>query len=88
MNIPVPTFELTRWRELDNPISPLDPIQPDSPRYEAGRIPAGFVVLLWDGRELIGPKRFRSQQEADGYVSEYQSRWDKPITHYLIIPKP
>lgn len=77
------TFELTRWRELDNPISPLDPIQPDSPRYVEGELPAGFVLLLWDGHALRGPMRFPNQQAANEYLGAQPG-----VTHYLVIPKP
>jgi hypothetical protein len=73
----------TRWRELDDPISPLDIISPDSPRYEAGHIPAVFVVLLWDGHALRGPMKFHSQAEADDYL-----KLQPGVTHYLVLPKP
>lgn len=74
--------EFTRWRELSNPVSPLDIIQPDSPRYDKGKIPVGFVVLLWDGTSLIGPRRFNSTEEADAFVKQYG------VIEFLVIPKP
>jgi hypothetical protein len=83
------TFELSRWRDLEDPISPLDPIQPDSPRYEAGHLPVGFVMLLWDGKKLSGPVRFNDQEEADKHVlANFGPKKDRGTLEYLIVPKP
>lgn len=76
--------EFTRWRELENPVSPLDPIQPGSPRYEAGKLPAGFVLLCWSRKQnrVHGPVRFPTPKLAETFVK------DNDINEYLIIPKP
>jgi hypothetical protein len=74
---------MTRWRWLDHPISPLDPIQPDGPQYEEGKLPPFFVLLLWDGNALRGPMRFNSQIEADSYL-----QMQPGVTQYMVLPKP
>jgi hypothetical protein len=79
--------EFTRWRSLDDPVSPLDPIQPDSPRYVEGELPVGFILLLWDGEALIGPMQFKSSEEAYVRVLKAQDE-KKPIQQYLVVPKP
>jgi hypothetical protein len=75
--------QFTRWRALGNPISPLDPIQPDSPlsRLEEGRLPHSLVLLLFDGNALRGPMRFANQQEADSYL-----QMQPGVRGYLILP--
>ena len=77
-------FEVTRWRFLDNPVSPLDPIQPDSPVFTPGKLPVGFVMLVWEPslKRLGGPVRFETQQDADDYQALHK------IESYLVIPKP
>ena len=75
--------QYTRWRELSNPVSHLDPIQPDSPRYQEGHLPPGFVLLLWNGTELIGPRQFKDQAEADDFLYA-----NTEIESFLVVPKP
>lgn len=75
--------EHTRWRELAKPLDPRDPIVPDGPRYEEGKLPVGFVLLLWDGTSLIGPMQFLVAIEAENFLKAHPK-----VTHYIIIPKP
>lgn len=76
--------QFTRWRALSDPISPLDPIQQDAPRYEAGKLPVGFILLLWNKKEnrLSGPVRFINPESAEKYVNEHNP------DEYIVIPKP
>ena len=83
LNPNVEIGELTRWRDLQHPVSPLDPIQPDSPHYQEGKLPPLFVLLLWDGAALRGPMRFHSQMEADNYLLMQPG-----VKEYLVIPRP
>lgn len=74
--------EITRWHELDNPLSPFDPIGHAS-MFKEGHLPARFVLLLWDGHALRGPMKFHSQLEADSYLKMCSG-----VVAYLPIPKP
>lgn len=74
--------EFTRWRPLENPISPMDPIDCAS-LFNAGHLPAKFVLLLWDGGALRGPMKFPNQAEADAYC-----RMQPGVRAFLVIPKP
>lgn len=83
MSNPIQEFEFTRWHSLHDPLSPLDPIQNDSPRFEAGKLPKQFVLLCWTGKELLGPVRFVTDYDAESYLHDHQD-----IVEYLPLPKP
>ena len=80
--------EYTRWRLLDQPVSPLDPIQPDGPRYEEGKLPVGFLLLVYDERtnRLSGPVRFLTPEDAAAWLEQNVTGKDK--VQYLVIPRP
>lgn len=75
---------VTRWRELSNPVSPYDPIQPDGIRYEEGKLPVLVMILCWDGDSLLGPYRFPDREEADHFLTIVNPK----ITHFLVVPSP
>jgi hypothetical protein len=75
--------EITHWRSVVAPMTPLDPVgDPNTPTYQAGELPVGFVLLLWDGRQIIGPTQIANA--AAGRIVLKQ----KSITHFMVIPKP
>lgn len=78
-------FEWSRWRSLNDPIAPDDLLQPDSPRYESGKLPAKLVLLLTDasGNRLHGPVRFPTQGIADTFLES--NPW---VDAYFVVPKP
>lgn len=75
-----PTF--TRWRALDKPHLPIDPIDHAS-MFKEGHLPPGFVLLLWDNNALRGPMKFRNQVEADSYL-----QMQPGVQSYLVVPDP
>lgn len=77
--------EFTRWRSVLKPVSPTDPLGILSMLKE-DHIPALFVVLLWDGEKLTGPRQFPNQELADEFLAGSRDI-GKPITHYLIVPR-
>lgn len=73
----------SRWRHLHDQVDPTDVLQPGSPRYEDGKLPAGFVLLLWDGKALRGPVKFPNDEAASAYLEMQPG-----VTHFLIVPQP
>lgn len=79
MNLP----EITHWRSVVAPMTPLDPVgDPNTPTYQAGELPVGFVLLLHDGRSLIGPMRFDNKVGAKAFLKV------KGIQHFMVVPRP
>lgn len=74
--------QYTRWRNLNDQVDAFDPITPDGPRYVGGHLPAGFVLLLFDGNALRGPMKFNSQKEADDYLLTQPG-----VKGFIIIPR-
>jgi hypothetical protein len=64
-------------------MTPLDPIgDPNIPTYKAGELPVGFVLLLWDGKQLIGPTQITNPAVSRMMLQQ------KAITHFMVIPTP
>lgn len=73
----------TRWHNLQQPVRPDDLIQEGMALsvLEPGKLPAKFVLLLFDGNALRGPLRFHSQREADVYLTMQPG-----VVGFLIVP--
>lgn len=78
--------ETTRWHNINDPVSPLDPIDHKS-MFIAGKLPPRFILMLWTGKILIGPISFDTQDNADRELA-YLKEQGNVVTHFLPIPKP
>lgn len=75
--------EITHWRSIAAPMTPLDPVgDTNTPIYKAGELPVGFILLLWDGKQLIGPTRFQIPAAARAFMKH------SSVTHFMVIPQP
>jgi hypothetical protein len=79
----IPQHTYTRWRDLNAQVDASDSVYPGMPKYVDGSLPAGYVMLVWDGNALMGPRRFSTDEEADQYLAA-----NPGIKKFLLIPSP